>query len=139
MIRRWLCSRWCWLALCVIVGSLVITIPALTSVKQALEVADALSSGFKEGLSHPGTVGSPKESHRMSVGFLFGLVEIESTRYPYLWTTIGGVITGGGSGVVVWSLAQVCMWAWRWLRSRGVQRPADPFLQPSPLIENDNR
>ena len=126
MIKRWLCSRWLWLAICVIVGSLVITIPALTSVRQALQVADALSSGVKEGLNNAGFSGSPKESRRMSVGFLFGLVEIENTPYPYMWTAIGGVITGGGLGLIVWLLAQVCLWAWRWRRGRGVQMHAEP-------------
>ena len=135
MIKRLLCSRWLWLAICVIVGSLVITIPALTFVRQALEIADALSIGSKEGLSNAGFSGSSRESRRMSVSFLFGLVEIESTRYPYMWTTIGGVITGGGLGLIVWLLAQVCLWGWRWRRGRGIQRHAEPGAAPDPALK----
>lgn len=125
MLKRCLCSRWCWLAICIIVGSLAITIPALTLVGQVLQVTDALSSGIKDGLSNAGFSGSPKEFRRMPISILFGLVAIQDTHYPYMWTTIGGVITGGGLGLIVWLLVHVCMWSWRW-RGRGVQRHAEP-------------
>lgn len=126
MFKRCLSSRWWWLAICVVVGSFVITIPALTVVKQVIQIGDALSSGFKEGLGKAG--GSPKESRQMSVGFLFGLVKIENTPYPYAWTVVSGVITGGGLGLAVWSTALACLWAWR--RSRGVSRHAAPGDAP---------
>jgi hypothetical protein len=122
MIKRCLSSRWWWLAICVVVGSLVITIPALTVVKQVIQIGDALSSGFKDGLGKAD--GSLKETRQMSVGFLFGLVKIENTPYPYAWTVVSGVITGGGSGLIVWLVAQVGLWVWR--RGRGVPRHAAP-------------
>ena len=102
MIKRWVSSRWLWLAIYVVVGSLVCTIPALTMVRQTLELSDSLSSEFKQGLSNAG--GSVKETRRMSVGFLFGLVEIKDTSYPYVWTAIGGIIIGSGLGLIVWLL-----------------------------------
>jgi hypothetical protein len=132
MIQRWLRSRWLWLAVCVIVGSLLITIPTLRDVQLAHEIADTLSSGFKEGMRQPGFSGVPKESLRMSVSFLFGLVQIEDTPYPYLWSAVGGVITGGGLGLIVWVLARTCLWAWRWQRGRVVQRHAEPGAAPDP-------
>lgn len=123
MTKRWLCSRWLWLAVCVLVGSLLVTIPAVAEVRQVMQIADALSSGIKDGLSHSGSGGSAKASVRMSVSFLFGLVHIEDTQNPYLWTVVGSVITGGGSGFLVWLLVQAGLWVWR---RRGVAKKHTP-------------
>lgn len=107
---RWPRSRWFWLGVSVIVGSLLFTIPALQSLRLAIQVADAFSSGIQDGLREMGFHDSAaKPAQQMSVSFLFGLVQIRDTVHPYLWSTIGGVVTGGGLGVVVWALCELVL------------------------------
>jgi hypothetical protein len=127
---RWLRSRWLWLVVCVAVGSLIVTIPSLQALRDLMAVADALSSGIREGLSHGG--GNPREEpRRVSVSFLFGLFEIKDTPHPYLWTVISGVVTGGGLGAIAWGLCQLGVWVWRRTTRRAVERPAEPDSLPS--------
>lgn len=126
MSWRWLRSRWLWLVVCVVVGSLIVTIPSLQTLHQAMEIADALSSGIRDGLKESGFSGTPKESRRVSVSFLFGLAKIEDTPYPYLWTAISGIVTGGGLGAIAWGLSQLGMWLWRQTTRRAAERPAEP-------------
>lgn len=128
---RWLRSRWLWLALCVVTGSLVVTIPSLQAVRDLMAVADALSSGIREGLSQTG--GNPREGpRRVSVSFLFGLVTIEDTPHPYLWTVVGGIVTGGGLGAIAWWLSRVGVRVWRRKARRAVERPIEPGATPDP-------
>ena len=74
MSWRWLRSKWLWLAVRLGVGSLVITIPSVQSLRDVIALADALSSGTREGLEKAGFSGPPKESRRFSISFLFGLI-----------------------------------------------------------------
>lgn len=129
MSRRWLRSRWLWLVVCVAVGSLIVTIPSLQAMRDLMAVADALSSGIREGLSQAG--GNPREGpRRVTVSFLWGLVTIEDTSHPYLWTVIGGIVTGGGLGAIAWGLSQLAVWVWRRRTRRALERPIEPGATP---------
>jgi hypothetical protein len=128
---RWLRSRWLGLVACVVAGSLVVTIPALQALRDLMAVADALSSGIREGLSQAG--GNPREGpRRVSVSVLFGLVTIEDTPHPYLWTVLGGIVTGGGLGAIAWGLFQLGVRVWERRARRAVERPIDPGTAPDP-------
>src|SRR3954454_8065637 len=113
MSWRWLRSKWFWLPVCIVVGSLVITIPSVQLLRLGISIADALSSGTREGLASAGFRGPPTESRHFSVAFLFGLIEIKDTTHPYLWTVVSGIVTGGGLGVIAWGLAQAAVLLWR--------------------------
>ncbi|MHA3772943.1 hypothetical protein ACXR0O_15520 [Verrucomicrobiota bacterium sgz303538] len=116
---RWLRSCWFWLGVSVIVGALLFTIPALQSLRLAMDVADAFSSGIKDGLREIGFNDSAaKASQQMSISFLFGLVQINDTVHPYLWSTVGGIVTGGGLGVVVWAFFELVLVARCRIRNR---------------------
>ena len=117
--------------MCVVVGSLIVTIPSLQAIRDLMVIADALSSGIREGLSQTG--GNPHEGpRRVSVSFLFGIVTIEDTPYPYLWTVIGGIVTGGGLGTIAWGISQLGVRAWRRRTRRVVERPIEPGGTPNP-------
>lgn len=131
MSWRWLRSRWLWLVICIVAGSLAITVPTLQAVHQAMQIADALSSGIRDGLSEIGFRGPREESRRASVSFLFGLVEVKDTPYPYQWSAVGGIVTGGGLGVVAWGLFQAGVRGWR-RRKQEPARLAEPSLAADP-------
>lgn len=135
MRQRWLCSRWLWLAVCVVVGSLVFTVPALQGLQQAIQFADAFSSGIREGLHDSGFRGPQAESRLVSVSFLFGLVTIEDTAHPYLWSVIGGIVTGGGLGVIVWGATLAGMSAWR-KRKQATAQHVNPATAPGPATKS---
>ena len=132
MSWHWLRSRWFWLAVCVVVGSLVITIPSVQSLRDVNAIADALSSGIREGLGQAGFKGPGTESRRVTVSFLFGLIEIKDTPHPYLWTVISGIVTGGGLGVMAWALPQVVVGMWRRTRARASRNEAEPAAARDP-------
>lgn len=129
MNRRWLRSRWLWLVICVVAGALAFTIPSLQALHQAMQVADALSTGIRSGLTEAGFGGPTEESHRVSVSFLFGLVEVEDTPYPYVWSAIGGIVTGGGVGLIAWGLLQGGMVIWRRVSKAPPSPPGPPSEQ----------
>jgi len=129
---RWLRSKWLGLVVCVAVGSLTFAILSLQALQDLMAVADALSSGIRDGLSDGGRRSPREEPRRVSVSFLFGLVQIEDTPYPYLWTTISGIVTGGILGVIAWGLFQLGLWAWRRKTHRAGKRQAEPAAAPDP-------
>jgi hypothetical protein len=129
MSRRWLHSRWLWLAACVAAGARVVTIPSVQALRDLTAIADALSAGIREGLSQAG--GHPREGpRRASVSFLFGLAAIEDTPHPYLWTVVSGVVTGGGLGAIAWGLALLGVRPWRRGAGRAVERPSELGTTP---------
>lgn len=132
MSWRWLRSRWLWLVVCVVAGSLAFTVPALQAVHQAMQIADAFSSGIRDGLSEAGSRSPREEPRRASVSFLFGLVEVKDTPYPYLWSAVGGIVTGGGLGVVAWGLFQAGVSGWRRRERQEPTRPAEPSAAADP-------
>jgi glycerol uptake facilitator-like aquaporin len=105
MGRRPLRSRWWWLVICVVVGSLVVTIPSVQALRYGIAIVDALSSGAGQGLKEAGFSDPRAEAPRFTISFLAGLIEIKDTPHPYLWTVVSGVATGGGLGVIVWGLS----------------------------------
>jgi hypothetical protein len=114
MNRNWLLSPRMWLAVCVIAGALIVTIDAHQTMRQFMDVADALSSGIREGLQAAG--GHPHEDpRRFSVSFLFGLFTMKDTPHPLFWADVSGIVTGGLVGALVWGVAQ---WGLR-IRGRG--------------------
>jgi hypothetical protein len=129
MSWRWLRSRWLWLVVCVVAGSVIDTILSLQAMRTLMAIADALSSGIREGLIQAG--GNPHEEPRsVTVSFLFGLVKIKDTAHPYLWSAIGGIVSGGTLGAIAWGLAQLGVRVWRWRTRRAVERPIEPGAEP---------
>ena len=126
MIGRRLRSKWLWLGVCVVVGSLVTTIPALRSVHQAMELADSLSSGFRESLKEGG-FDIYEHDRYVSVKFLFGLAQIRVTPHPYFWTAIAGISNGSILGTFVWGLFQVCIFVWRRIWGRATIKTVEPL------------
>lgn len=134
MSWRWLRSRGLWLVVCVVVGALMFTIPSLQALHDGMEIAEAFSSGVREALKDAGFKGPPRESVRVSVTLLFGLVEIKDTPHPYLWSTIGGIVTGGGLGLVVWGLLQLAIWCWPEKGQRAGRMPDEAGAAPDPTV-----
>jgi hypothetical protein len=107
-------------------GALIDTITSLQVMRDLMAIADALSSGIREGLSQSG--GNPREeSRRFTVSFLFGLIKIKDTPHPYEWTVVSGIVTGGLLGAIVWGFSQLGLWLWR----RKTRRVAVPTIEPS--------
>ena len=127
MGRRWLRSRWLWLVVCVVVGSLAFTVPALRAVHQAVQIGEAFASGIRAGLGEAGFHPPAEESRRSSVSFLFGLVEVKDTPHPYLWSAVGGIVTGGGVGLMVWGVFQAGLSVWRWRERRATGQHAERY------------
>lgn len=98
---------------CVVVGALAFTIPSLQALHQAIQIADAFSTGIRGGLTEAGFSGPSEASRRVSVSFLFGLVKVEGTSHPYLWSAIGGIVTGAGAGLIAFGLVRGGMAVWR--------------------------
>lgn len=139
MSWRWLRSRWLWLVVCVVAGSLAFTVPALQAMHQAMQIADAFSSGIRDALSEAGFRGPREEPRRATVSFLFGLVEVKDTPYPYLWSAIGGIVTGGGLGVVAWGLFQAGVSGWRLRKRQEPARPAEPSASADSARSSSSR
>ncbi|MBX9584864.1 MAG: hypothetical protein K2X87_31555 [Gemmataceae bacterium] len=121
MMRRLLRSKWWWLAACVAAGAAVVAVSDWLVLREGLALVDALAAGFGA---------KPDTPRRYSVSILFGLIRINDTSHPYLWFTLGSLLTGGGLGLAVWGSGRMGLWAGRRVRCRGVGGPAEPGAAP---------
>src|SRR3954454_13554863 len=62
MSRRWFRSRWLWLAVCVVVGSVVVTILSVQALRIGFAIAEAMSSGARQALEEAGFDGPSAEA-----------------------------------------------------------------------------